>query len=174
MLKQLDNNFKASGLPSNYTLDQAGQLLQENYNAIELSKEDFKSLQKDPDAKYDHIAKCYKIMDTKLLYSIYTQEEKQDLSEMILYLNSLVNDNRGSSENSESELMWKNIKEGRRINIVLESVDNNSISSFTMQGLSQKILYDLIILKGIPDEYCLLGNPHYEYYLNVLHNAGKI
>lgn len=30
MLKQLDNNFKASGLPSNYTLEQARQLLQEN------------------------------------------------------------------------------------------------------------------------------------------------
>jgi len=171
MLKQLDENFKASGLPSNYTLDQAGQLLKKNYNAIELSKEDFKSLQKDPDAKYDHIAKCYKIVDTKLLYSIYTQDEKQNLSEMILYLNSLVND---KSEKSESELMWKDIQEGRRINIVLESVDNNSISSFTMQGLSQKILNDLIILKGIPNKYCVLGNPHYEYYLNVLHNAGKI
>lgn len=174
MLKLLDENFKASSLPSNYTLDQAGELLQKNYNAIELSKEDFKCLQQDPDAKYDHIAKCYKIVDTNLLHSIYTQDEEQNLSEMILYLNSLVNDIRGSSENSEIELMWKDIQEGRRINIVLESIDNNTISSFTMQGLSQKILNDLIILKGVPNEYCVLGNPHYEHYLNVLHSSGKI
>ena len=70
--------------------------------------------------------------------------------------------------------MWKDVQEGGRINIILESEDNQYISDFTLQGMSEKIWNELIIFQGITVSDCTLGNEKFHDYLKALLKAEYI
>lgn len=78
------------------------------------------------------------------------------------------------SEIKASELFWRDIQEGHFLQLVLESEDGEYISSFTLQGLSERMLHQLIIFKGISPEEGYIGNPAYEFILGILHSNDLI
>ncbi|BCG60067.1 hypothetical protein [Paenibacillus sp. URB8-2] len=173
MYKDLDELFKKSGFPCQYTLAEAHQLLKQHYKVLELDKDSFKSLSLDPSVSYNDMVCFYEITDTEVLSSIYNDNEKQMHREFSLMhsSNPVIYDNE---EELVSQLLWRDIQEGKKLRIVLESVDKKHISGFTLQGVCENLLQDLIILKGIPEKDCKLGNPQYEYYLESLRNTGRI
>ncbi|NOJ69840.1 hypothetical protein [Paenibacillus alvei] len=173
MINELDHKFKESNLPTSYSISAVQEILMTNYKAVEMEdKTFFDSLKKDHCVNFDQIVKFFVINDVDFLSTLYTEYEKETHIEMS-HVNSTYVHPEGSSR-TKSEEIWKEIQEGKRIHIVLESADQKTISAFTMQGLCEKILWELIILKGIRPEDCALGNDYYEHYLNVLHSLGKI
>ncbi|SEG57767.1 hypothetical protein [Paenibacillus sp. UNC499MF] len=164
-MEELDRLFKKSKLPFRYLLEDAEKILRDKYNIIEIDKEIVADLKKDPFVNYDNIIKCYGINDSEILSALFNDNERSMHAEM-RHCNA--NEPIPNSEITESQLLWRDIQEGNSLRLVLESADKEYISSFTLQGLSGKMLDELIILKGIPPEQGHIGNPAYEFYLNVL------
>ncbi|EGL15233.1 hypothetical protein HMPREF9413_5888 [Paenibacillus sp. HGF7] len=170
-IEELDKLLKKSKLPFRYSLKDAEKILRDKYNTIEIDKEIVDDLKKDPLVNYDNIMKCYRVNDSKILSALFNDNERSMHAE-IRQCNA--NEPISNSEITESELLWRDIQEGKFLQLVLESTDREYISSFTIQGLSEKMLDELIILKGIPPEEGYIGNPAYEFYLNVLHKNDLI
>ncbi|MFE4573366.1 hypothetical protein [Paenibacillus chitinolyticus] len=164
--EELDKLFKKSKLPFRYSVKDAEKILTDRYNTIEIDKEIVNDLKKDPLVNYENIIKCYRVNDSKIHSALFNDNERSMHAETRqLNANQPISD----SEITESMLLWRDIQEGKFLRLVLESADREYISSFTLQGLSEKMLDELIILKGIPPEEGYIGNPAYEFYLNVLH-----
>ncbi|MBJ6360690.1 hypothetical protein ACFOQM_05140 [Paenibacillus sp. GCM10012307] len=165
-IEELDQLFKKTKLPFRYSLEDAEKILRDKYNAIEIDKEIVGSLKKDPLVEYDNIIKCYRVDDSKILSALFNDNERSMHAE---FRQINANEPISNSEVTESELLWRDIQEGKFLQIVLESADREYISSFTLQGLSEKILHELILIKGIPPEEGYIGNPAYEFFLDFLH-----
>ncbi|MGE6230504.1 hypothetical protein [Paenibacillus chitinolyticus] len=140
--------------------------LGDKYNAIEIDQEIVNDLKKDPLVNYENIIKCYRVNDSNILSALFNDNEWSMHAET---RQRNANEPLSNSEITESQLIWRDIQEGKFLQPVLESADREYISSFTLQGLCEKILDELIILMGIPPEEGYIGNPAYEFYLNVLH-----
>ncbi|MFE6799247.1 hypothetical protein [Paenibacillus chitinolyticus] len=165
-IEELDKLFKQSKLPFRYSVKDAEKILRDKYNTTEIDKEIVNDLKKDPLVNYENIIKCYRVNDSKILSALFNDNERSMHAETRqLNANQPISD----SEITESQLLWRDIQEGKFLRLVLESADREYITSFTLQGLSEKMLDELIILKGIPPEKGYIGNPSYEFYLNVLH-----
>ncbi|HWO95917.1 MAG TPA: hypothetical protein VNM45_06220 [Bacillus sp. (in: firmicutes)] len=130
--------YKELGIPLRYTLEEIDKILKTKYLAVEVDKKEFADLKEDPYAHYENIRKCYVIQDKKILERLFTDTEKIDLYNMIQFLKTSSNDIQ-----NENEKMWKDVQEGGRINIILESEDNKYISDFTLQGMNGKIMTEL-------------------------------
>ncbi|WP_433945042.1 hypothetical protein [Paenibacillus sp. SN-8-1] len=169
--KELDKLFKKSKLPFRYSLEEADTILRDKYNVIEIDNEVIDDLKKDPLVNFDNIVRCYGINDSKVLSTLFNEDERSMHAECRQYY---AKEPISNSEITESELLWRDIQEGGLLQIVLESADGKYISSFTLQGLSEKVLHELVILKGVPPEKGYIGNPSYEFYLDVLHNNDLI
>ncbi|MCY9591589.1 hypothetical protein PC41400_03620 [Paenibacillus chitinolyticus] len=164
--EELDKLFKKSKLPFRYSVKDAEKILTDRYNTIEIDKEIVNDLKKDPLVNYENIIKCYRVNDSKIHSALFNDNERSMHAET---RQRNANEPISNSEITESMLLWRNIQEGKFLQLVLESADREYISSFTLQGLSEKMLDELIILMGIPPEEGYIGNPAYESYLNVLH-----
>ncbi|GKU77828.1 hypothetical protein [Paenibacillus sp. L3-i20] len=168
LMQQLDEQFKIKQIPTNYSLAEVEKFLKTKYNARNVDKNNFIDLKLDPSVNFDNIVACYIIDDKTVLESIYNESE----IEMHIQFSEMY---ASSSESiPKSELMWRDIQRGKIINVVIESADQKSMTAFTLQGLCEKLLYDLIILKGIDRKECKLGNEQYEFYLTILNNAGLL
>lgn len=152
-------------------MEDADNILKAKYNAVEINNEVVGDLKEDPLVNFNNIVKCYGVNDRKILSALFNDNERSMQDE---FRQHYANNPVSSSEVTESELLWRDIQEGKLLQIVLESADGEYISSFTLQGMSEKILHELIILKGISPEKGYIGNPAYEFYLDFLYKNGLI
>ncbi|NOU87085.1 hypothetical protein GC102_15035 [Paenibacillus sp. LMG 31460] len=156
LMQELLEKYKKLKIPNRFTLEEVENILKKKYLVIELDKKEF--------GDYEKISKCYSIQNEEVLNSLYSAEEKISIFIMLEHLKK------------EIKLSTKDIDEihaGRRINIILES-ENQYISSFTIQGMSNKLVNELIVLKGIDSEKCTLENQEFLYYLQALLKSGYI
>jgi hypothetical protein len=157
-------------LPTKFPLTEVESILVSKFLAKEINKENFLSLKRDSFANYDHIYKCYEINNPSALQSIFNDEEVIMINELIEYNQSISN----GIEKSDEEKMWIDIQEGRLLRIVVESIDLHYISSFTLQGVCEKVLDELVVLSGIDSKEVNLDNKRYLGYLSLLKKTGYI
>lgn len=164
---ELHNKFQQSNLPFRYSVDEVDRLLKQKYYATEIAKEIFEK--NDPFDNLDNAIKCYIINNEKILDELYNDEEKTFHKEFIEKHN---NDPIDSKKTTDGIIMWRNINEGKLINIIIFSEDQKEISSITIQGKSDKLAIEMAVYGGIDPENCYPGNRKYEWYLNCLLKAG--
>ncbi|MFD2114171.1 hypothetical protein ACFSTH_00190 [Paenibacillus yanchengensis] len=163
-----DRLFKEKKIPKSYTLGEVDNFLKSKYKAISVDKGQFDDLQLDPAVNFNKIVACYKINDPEILQSIFTESELQ------MHQDSNQKNVSSNFELNSNFKMWVDVQGGRLINVVIESDNGTTMSAFTMQGLSEKLLYELVIMKGIDPEICHIGNETYETYLTFLHRVGYL
>ncbi len=166
MTADLHQAFVKSKLPLSHSLFEVEETLQNKFKASEEDPIYVADLAKDPYADFEHFYKCYIIADPTILESIFTSEEKEIQASMYK-ANAIAPDD-------PFQRAWVDIQQGRMLRIAVMSSDGQTMTSFTQQGLSERLLYTLIMLKGIDPSYAQLGNPAYEYYLQALHKAGYL
>ncbi|MFA9560287.1 hypothetical protein ACERII_23500 [Evansella sp. AB-rgal1] len=148
-MQKLYNNYIKTSVPNNYTLSEIDRIMKDKYRAFEEDSEkaDVEWYVEDTYV----VRKYYVIHDPKVLEELFTTEEKIDLYTSI---------QNGKQENvvleNDSERMWNHIEEGRRINVIIESIDNKKISNYTIQGTSEKLWNDIVLFEGIDDDKCYL------------------
>jgi hypothetical protein len=171
-MQQLFQRYQQAEIPHFFTIDIVVNILKENYFAVELNKKYFEDLKSDSFVNFENIIGAYTITDIKTLENLYSAEEKIGIFEFVEYKKMLV----AYSDDSDNELaqMWSEIQEGRRINIILESNNGINISGFTVQGGSEKICDELIVMQGLEAEDCKLGNEKFHNYLKSLIRAGYL
>lgn len=91
-------------------------------------------------------------------------------------INELIEFNQSNTGHLQSDenKMWKDIQEGRLIRVVIETTDYQHISAFTMQGVCEKVMDELIVLSGIDPQEANLDNKRYLNYLTLLKKTGYI
>ncbi|CEG28814.1 hypothetical protein [Bacillus sp. B-jedd] len=164
-VKDVVRRYEELGFPRRYTLDEIGAVLKKKYKAVEeqvsLVDLDEESL---PSAK-----RYYVITDHDVLQELYSPAEKLDLFSMVLDLQ-----NEPEEFEFTVQQMWHDIQAGKRINIILESEDNIHMSNFHLQGIGDKLYYEMCVLDGIDEKDCHLGNELFHNYLKCLIYAGYI
>ncbi|MFA1642814.1 hypothetical protein AB5N96_08105 [Chryseomicrobium imtechense] len=123
-----------------FTKEQVVDILLSKYKAQEFQKELILDLMRDDHFQYDKIFKCFRIDDPYILNKVFTVEEKKEHMEEI-------NDNemnafdysKSTGTDFEYNKMVLDEQEGRRIDIILESKDDTSISEFQVRHRSDKI-----------------------------------
>ncbi|MFD2699654.1 hypothetical protein ACFSVM_04175 [Paenibacillus shunpengii] len=170
-ISELHERFKASNLPLRYTLQEADHLLKSKYGVVVVNPLEVSDLKKDPLIHYNHIVKIYHVNDSQILSSIFTSQEQEMIKEM-----QAIHATVPSDEDSltGAERLWRKIRQGRLLRIIIESADKQYITGFTLQGMSQQLLQELYILRGLREEECHLGNENYATYLKLLHQRGYI
>lgn len=160
--EEMYRKYKNLNIPLQYSIEEISNIYLKKYNAVEIDKKFFIDLKKDPYVNYSKIVKCFVINDKKILDHLFSKEEKEHHLEFRKEISQLY---------PEEDFV---IEEGRLLNIILESDDNNTISSFTLQGKSDKIFYELIVFKGIKNEDIKLDNINFQEYLQALVQSGYI
>lgn len=118
------------------------------YNATEIPKDDIMDLVNDDQLEYDAIFCCLKIDDAAVLDSLFTPKELDDFEWEI---QDNKRRNRRYRNNNQKEADYIQLlldeMEGRRIDIVLESLDGIHITGFLVRNQSEVIgsyLYSLV------------------------------
>ncbi|MCM3783441.1 hypothetical protein M3231_10685 [Neobacillus mesonae] len=170
-MKDLHERFKSSELPLKYTIQEAESLLKRKYGVVIVNPLEVSDLKNDPLIQYKHIVKIYHVNDAQILSSLFNPAELEMINEM-----QAAQASNPSSEDSlpAEERLWRKIRQGRLLRIVLESEDKQHVSGFTLQGISQQLYQDLCILNGIREEDSTLGNENYETYLTLLYQGEYI
>ncbi|MCL9663147.1 hypothetical protein L2089_20905 [Paenibacillus hunanensis] len=166
MLIDLHENFLAKNLPFSYSLKEVEKILKTNFKAVEEDSIYVEDLQKDPYADFEHFYKCYIITDPDILSSIFTTEE--------IEIHDSMQGKESIPPQDKFEQAWTDIQQGRMLRIAIMSKNGENMTSFTQQGLSERLLSELIVLKGIEPTSAKLGNPQYDHYLEQLHLAGYL
>ncbi|KKY00060.1 MULTISPECIES: hypothetical protein [Paraclostridium] len=122
-----------------YSIDNISKNLIENYDAEEITLEDFFNMdENNEDYSFEDISKIYKIDNVGVIEKLLSEEEKAQIELTIEHLNNIDND--------DSSYLDK-ISTGQLIIIVLESKDKVNLSGFIMEGNGQALfdyLTDLI------------------------------
>lgn len=122
-----------------YSIDNISKNLIENYDAEEITLEDFFNMdENNEDYRFEDISKIYKIDNVGVIEKLLSEEEKAQIELTIEHLNNIDND--------DSSYLDK-ISTGQLIIIVLESKDKVNLSGFIMEGNGQALfdyLTDLI------------------------------
>lgn len=118
------------------------------YNAIEIPKDDISDLVNDDQLEYDAIFCCLKIDDAAILDSLFTPKELDDF-EWEIQDNKRRNRRYRYATQKEADYnqLILDEMEGRRIDIVLESLDGTHITGFLVRNQSEVIgsyLYALV------------------------------
>ncbi|WP_313122788.1 hypothetical protein [Exiguobacterium sp.] len=123
------------------------------YNAIEIPKDDISDLVNDDQLEYDAIFCCLKIDDGDLLNSLFTPSELDDF-EWEIQDNKRKNRRYRYANQKEADYnqLILDEMEGRRIDIVLESLDGTYITGFLVRNQSEVIGSYL---------YALVGGAHF-------------
>ncbi|MBP1990489.1 hypothetical protein [Paenibacillus eucommiae] len=165
----LHEKFIQLNLPLIYSLDQVDKILRQKYGAVKCQKDLLGNIKADPNINYDDIAACYMIMDETVLSHLFTEVEKASHKELSENQTSLL-----PEENEVNASLWRKIQQGKLIIIILESKNKENISSFTLQGLNEKLFHELLVLNGIAPQDCVPKNPKYGQYLNSLQQTGYL
>ncbi len=166
MTADLHQAFVESKLPLSYSLFEVEETLQNTFKASEEDPIYVADLAQDPHAEFEHFYKCYIITDPTILESIFTSEEKEIQTSMYK-ANAVIPDD-------PLRRAWIDIQQGRMLRIAVMSSDGQTMTSFTQQGLSERLLYTLVALKGMEPAHVQLGDSIYEHYLQALHKAGYL
>jgi len=123
------------------------------YNAIEIPKDDISDLVNDDQLEYDAIFCCLKIDDVALLNSLFTPSELDDF-EWEIQDNKRRNRRYRSDDQKKADYIQLILDEmeGRRVDIVLESLDDTYITGFLVRNQSEVIGSYL---------YALVGGAHF-------------
>lgn len=167
MENSLHERYLKSRLPNRFPVAQVCRILTDKFRAEEMDKDWFADLKKDPLVHDERIAKCFKIVDDSVLQSLFSPEERQ------MHRDSAASF-RNDRLHGERERIWKDLQEGKRLHVVLETVDGESLSGFTLQGISQKLLAELVVLQGIDPARAIPGTLPYERYLQFAAEAGYL
>lgn len=170
MTDALDQKYKQSGMPHRFLLSDVDTTLKRKFLAQEIDEEYF--MKNDPYAKYDHVFKFYEIQDPQMLKSIFNEEEvcmHKELKE-----SNARDPHPVEKEWADAATMWEDVQEGRLLRIVIESENGVNISSFTMQGICETVLNEILALRGIDPKDAVLENPNYIDYLNILQKSGYL
>lgn len=171
MIQKLFDKYKELKIPNKFTLQEVESILKEKYNAVEIDKQQYTHLKKDPYINYEKIAKSYKLEDKDVLSNLFSDEEKNNFIEIIKE-NS--NYPIHPEEDYNKALEQRNLQEGKLLLIFLESEDGKYISSFTLQGQCEKLYNELVVFKGIDPDECDIQNENFVHYLEALLKAGYI
>jgi hypothetical protein len=170
-MQELFEKYKELKIPNRFTLKEVENIFKKKYLVIELDKKEFGDLEGDIHVNYEKISKCYSIQNEEVLNSLYSTKEKISV---FIMLELLKKEKLSTKDNDNYNAdMWREIHEGRRINIILES-ENQYLSNFTIQGMSDKLVNELIVFTGLDSEKCTLENQEFLYYLQALLKAGYI
>lgn len=165
-MQKLHEKFIHSTLTERFTLNEIKQYLINVYKADLVSKETFEELKDDVGVNFNNIVFCFSITDEEVKNNLLTDKEKledQEIKELILKQSFL----------SERDKRMA-LQQADAIHIILESTDGEFVDNFTLQGGSEKLLYELIFLKGIDSNEHVLGNEEYEMYLEILQKKGLL
>jgi hypothetical protein len=154
--------YIGQNLPCKFKLEDIHKIMKDKYSAVE---EDI--MFADIGEDVENPCRYYVITETNVLKNLFTDEEKIDLYTMGSLLKNEPIENK-------KEKMWLDVQVGRRINIILTSEDNEYISGFTLQGMSEKLFNELCIFEGIDNSKCQLGNEEFHEYLKRLVKADYI
>ncbi|MCA1054362.1 hypothetical protein LCM10_05135 [Rossellomorea aquimaris] len=155
-IESLLKKYGEGAIPHSFAVREVAAILKKKYAAEEI---DVDLADIDEESRLNAIG-YYAITDEAVLATVFSDVEKVDLYEMTLQEDQ-------SSEN-EVERMWCDIQEGRRVNIILESIDSVTFSGFTLQGMSERLFHELNVLTGIHPAECKLGNEAFHAYLKSL------
>lgn len=118
-----------------YSIDNISKNLIENYDAEEITLEDFFNMdENNEEYSFEDISKIYKIDNEGVIEKLLSEEEKAQIELTIEHLNNIDND--------DSSYLDK-ISNGQLIIIVLESKDKVNLSGFIMEGNGQ-VLFDYL------------------------------
>lgn len=118
-----------------YSIDNISKNLIENYDAEEITLEDFFNMdENNEEYSFEDISKIYKIDNEGVIEKLLSEEEKAQIELTIEHLNHIDND--------DSSYLDK-ISTGQLIIIVLESKDKVNLSGFIMEGNGQ-VLFDYL------------------------------
>lgn len=116
------------------------------YKAVKIDKTEIRDLVRDDQLEYDSIFCCLKIDDVQILKKVFNSKELKDFQWEI-------NDNkkRKYSPKNDQDAAYVQLildeMEGRRLDIVLESLDGKYITGFLVRNQSEEVesyLYSLI------------------------------
>lgn len=114
--------------------------LKKRYKAEEISKEEIMDLINDDQLVYEHIFCCLKVENPKIIDKIFTEEE---LKEFQWEINDNKKQTRKYKFKTEAEANYNQLlideMEGRRVDIVLESLDGEYVTSFLVRSQSEEI-----------------------------------
>lgn len=166
-IQKLHESFNSLNLPLTYKISEVDILLKYKYKAKEIDKTDVIDLQFDSHSDFDNIVKCYRIDNADVLNNLYTTTEIEMFKENA---ETVVD----SSNMTEVEKNWQDIHLGKFIRIMITSQDGNFVRGFTFHGISEVLIRELMILRGIDQKYVQVGNPVYTQYLDLLNKSGYI
>lgn len=110
------------------------------YQAVEIDKGEITDLINDDQLVYDYIFCCLKIDDPRLLQKIFTSQEQADFQWEI---NDNLHRNRTYPFKGEKEAAYIQLildeMEGRRIDVVLESLDGEHVTGFLVRNQSEEV-----------------------------------
>ncbi len=117
-----------------YKIKDVAQILEYKYNAKETTIDELYELSDYIDLENEYISKIYKIEDVRMIQSLLSKKEKEEIEITIDYL---------QEEDEEISVKLKKITTGKLIIIILESEDKVNLSGFVMEGNGEK-LYDYL------------------------------
>ena len=162
LMEKIYQKYQALDIPNRFTLEEIDLILKEKYSAVEKDV-----ALADIGDDVENPIKYYVITDIHVLKNLYTTEEIIDLYTMACF-------SEGSLIEDEFDQIWEDVGAGKRIHIILTSVDNQYIDGFTIQGESDRLLNELCVFEGIDESDCHLGNEEFHEYLKRLIKAGYI
>ncbi|TWT26019.1 hypothetical protein [Planomicrobium sp. CPCC 101110] len=165
-MQKLHETFIHSTLTERFTLSEVKEYLINIYKAKLVSKETFEELKDDVAVNFNNIVFCFSITDEEVRNTLLTDTEKLEEQE----IKQLISKQSFLSEKDKRTALHQ--AEG--IHIILESSDGKFVDNFTLQGGSEKLLDELIFLRGIDSNGYVLGNEEYEMYLEALQKKGLL
>lgn len=167
LIKLLKKYKELKKFSTQFTLNEIDNILKKKYLAREIVNDTtYLGLIDDPMVEVLNIVKLYEITNPKILKNLYTLEEVKIQKEF-------------SSEKyeieDEQELLWSNIQQGKILRIALESIDKNTVSSYTQQGESKRLAAELFVLSSsLVEEEIDLNDEFFQEYLEALFLAGYL
>ncbi|TWT09231.1 hypothetical protein [Planomicrobium sp. CPCC 101079] len=160
-MERLHEKFIHSIHTKRFTLNEINEYLTMFLKAKPVNIDKFEELKEDVCVNFDNIVFCYSITDEEAKNNLLTAAEKQEMQKMKKLISS-----QSSLSAKDKKIALQQVE---MLNIILESSDGKYVDNFTLQGGSEKLLDEMIFLKGIDPEKCILGNEEYEMYLEVVH-----
>lgn len=165
-METLHRKFIELGLPHNYTILQVEEMLVNEYAAKEIPKSTVADLINDPQVDFHSIAKCFDIDGENILNNKFSDTEKA--------IHQQYAKDHSNHPSVHTATDWAKMQAGKLLRVVLISNDNQTLSSFTIQGLCNNLVTDLTVMQGIPPENCTLNNEYYKKYLQLLQRKGLL
>jgi hypothetical protein len=164
-MEELVQRYEQANIPNHFSIEQVDTILRGKYLATPTDIEMFADLKHDPYVDFENIVGAYAITNQEVLSQLLSANEKISLYEFIRSLEKKEEDLDNDSMDGHT---------GRRIDIILESKDGTRLTGFTVQGLCDKLVAELAVMKGIDVEECILGNEQFYHYLRNLLKAQYI